>query len=153
MSMRIVVVAPKPYNVNQYSIAVAKSIRLVLQVDSARFFSDYFCWIKLKKQLISSPFTIKGELMNKKELIAAISGTSGLNKSDAESALNAVISSLTDLLAKGDSIVLPGFASLSVKERAARTGRNPATGQPIDIAASKVVIFKTGKKLKEAVNN
>jgi len=90
--------------------------------------------------------------MNKKEFIAEISDTSGLSKVDSETALNAVISCLTDLLAKGDSIVLPGFASLSVKERAARTGRNPATGQPIDIAASKVVSFKTGTKLKEAIN-
>ena len=67
-------------------------------------------------------------------------------------ALNAVISCLTELLAKGDSIVLPGFASLSVKERPARTGRNPSTGQPIEIASSKVVSFKTGTKLKEAIN-
>jgi DNA-binding protein HU-beta len=90
--------------------------------------------------------------MNKKELIAEISHTSGLSKTDSETALNAVISCLTDLLAKGGSIVLPGFASLSVKERPARTGRNPATGQQIDIAASKKVSFKTGTKLKEAVN-
>jgi len=91
--------------------------------------------------------------MNKKELIASISETSGLNKVDSERALNAVISCLTDLLAKGDSIVLPGFASLSVKERSARTGRNPSTGQPIDIAASKAVSFKAGIKLKEAINS
>jgi DNA-binding protein HU-beta len=90
--------------------------------------------------------------MNKKELVAAISNTSGLSKADSETALNAVISCLTDLLAKGDSIVLPGFASLSVKERPARTGRNPATGQPIEIAASKALSFKTGTKLKEAIN-
>lgn len=91
--------------------------------------------------------------MNKKELITSISETSGLNKVDSERALNAVISCLTDVLAKGDSIVLPGFASLSVKERAARTGRNPSTGQPIDIQASKAVSFKTGTKLKEAINS
>ena len=91
--------------------------------------------------------------MNKKELITSISETSGLNKVDSERALNAVISCLTDVLAKGDSIVLPGFASLSVKERAARTGRNPSTGQPIDIPASTAVSFKTGTKLKEAINS
>ncbi len=90
--------------------------------------------------------------MNKKEFIAAVSSASGLNKADSETALNAVIRCLTDFLAKGGSIVLPGFASLSVKERPARTGRNPATGQPIEIAASKVVSFKTGTKLKEAIN-
>lgn len=90
--------------------------------------------------------------MNKKELITAISDTSGLSKTDSETALNAVISCLTELLAKGDSILLPRFASLSVTERPARTGRNPATGQPIDIAASKVIRFKTATKLKEAIN-
>lgn len=90
--------------------------------------------------------------MNKKELISSISETSGLNKVDSESALNAIIRCLTDLLAKGDAIVLPGFASFSVKERAARAGRNPSTGQPIDIPASKAVSFKAGTKLKDAIN-
>ena len=51
------------------------------------------------------------------------------------------------------TIILPGFASISVKERAARTGRNPSTGKPIDIAASKTVSFKVGSKLKEAINS
>jgi len=91
--------------------------------------------------------------MNKKELIESISQTAELSKADSEKALNAVISSITDLLAKGDSIVLPGFASLSVKERSARKGRNPSTGEEIEIAASKAVSFKAGTKLKEAINN
>ncbi len=91
--------------------------------------------------------------MKKKELIDAISRKSGMAKKESEVALNAVISCISDLLAQGDAIILPGFASLSVKERAARTGRNPATGQPITIAASKIVSFKTGSKLKEAINN
>lgn len=73
-------------------------------------------------------------------------------KNQSEVALNAVIDCLTDLLAKGDSIVLPGFASLSVKKRAARTGRNPSTGKSIDIPARKVVQFKAGTVLKERVN-
>lgn len=90
--------------------------------------------------------------MNKKELIDAISKKSKLTKVDSETALNSVISCLTDLLAKGDSIILPGFASISVKKRAARIGRNPATGKPINIAASKTVGFKVGSKLKEAIN-
>ena len=90
--------------------------------------------------------------MSKKELIDAISQKSKLTKVDSESALNAVIDCITDLLARGDSIVLPGFASLSVKQRAARVGRNPATGQAINIAASKTVGFKVGSKLKEAIN-
>ena len=90
--------------------------------------------------------------MNKKELIDAISQKSKLTKADSETALNSVISCLTDLLAKGDSIILPGFASISVKNRAARIGRNPATGKPLNIAASKTVGFKVGSKLKEAIN-
>ncbi len=90
--------------------------------------------------------------MKKKELIDAISKAADLTKKDAENALHAVMSSITDLLAKGDSIVLPGFASISVKKRAARTGRNPSTGAPLNIAASNIVSFKAGSKLKEAIN-
>lgn len=91
--------------------------------------------------------------MNKKELINAISLKSKLTKVDSELALNAVIGCLTDLLANDDSIILPGFASISVKKRAARTGRNPATGKPLNIPASKTVSFKVGSKLKEAINS
>ena len=90
--------------------------------------------------------------MKKKDFIDAISKQAGIAKSESEVALNAVISCLTDLLAKGDSIILPGFASISVKQRAARTGRNPSTGKPINIPASNVVSFKTGSKLKESIN-
>ncbi|CDZ79373.1 hypothetical protein BN59_03691 [Legionella massiliensis] len=90
--------------------------------------------------------------MNKKELVAAISEKSELSKKDSEQALSALLHHLTDTLAKGDSIVLPGFASFSVKERAARTGRNPATGDALEIPASKTVSFKPLTKLKEAVN-
>lgn len=60
---------------------------------------------------------------------------------------------MSDLLAKGESIVIPGFASLSVKTRKARNGRNPATGKSIHIPASKTVSFKTGSKLKEDINS
>lgn len=90
--------------------------------------------------------------MKKKELIEVISTTAELSKKDAEKALDAVVSAITDLLAKGDSIVLPGFVSISVKKRAARKGRNPSTGKEIDIPASNVVSFKAGSKLKEVVN-
>jgi len=90
--------------------------------------------------------------MNKKELIDAMSHKSKLTKTDSETALNAFISCLTELLAKGDSIILPGFASILVKERKARVGRNPSTGQPMNIPASKTVGFKVGTKLKEAIN-
>ncbi|MEI6095222.1 MAG: HU family DNA-binding protein [Gammaproteobacteria bacterium] len=90
--------------------------------------------------------------MNKKEFIDMIADKANLTKKDAEIALQAVTDSLTELLAKGDSIVLPGFASIAVKKRAARKGRNPSTGKPIDIPASNAVSFKAGAKLKEAMN-
>ena len=90
--------------------------------------------------------------MKKKELVAAIREKSGLAKNQSEVALNAVIECLTDLLSKGNSIILPGFVSLSVKKREARAGRNPSTGKPINIPARKVVSFKAGLKLKERVN-
>ena len=90
--------------------------------------------------------------MNKKELISAISHRAGITKADSENALNAVISCITELLSEGDSIVLPGFVSISVKQRAARTGRNPSTGQPLHIPASNIVSFKAGSKLKDEVN-
>ncbi len=91
--------------------------------------------------------------MKKKELINAISTTAKLTKKDAENALNAVMNSITYLLAKGDSIVLPGFVSISVKRREARKGRNPTTGAPLNIPARNIVSFKAGSKLKEAINN
>jgi DNA-binding protein HU-beta len=90
--------------------------------------------------------------MTKKKLIETISQTANLSKKEAETALKAVMESITKLLAQGDSIVLPGFASLSVKMRAARTGRNPSTGQALDIPASKAVNFKMGSGLKAAIN-
>ena len=67
--------------------------------------------------------------MNKSDFIEAISESSGLTKSDSSKALEGVMSVLTDLLAKDDSIVLPGFASIGVKKRKARNGRNPSTGE------------------------
>ncbi len=90
--------------------------------------------------------------MTKTELIAEISRRSELTKKDSELALNSLISAITDTLAKGDSVVIPGFISISVKKRAAREGRNPSTGAALKIAACNVVSFKTGTKLKEAIN-
>ncbi|MCX7091606.1 MAG: HU family DNA-binding protein [Legionellales bacterium] len=91
-------------------------------------------------------------MMKKGELIAEISAAAGLTKKDAENALNATIESITGLLRKGDSLVLPGFVSISVKKRAARSGRNPTTGAPLNIPERNVVSFKAGAKLKEEVN-
>ena len=90
--------------------------------------------------------------MNKKDFIGMIAIKASLTKKDAEIALQAVTDSLTELLARGDSIVLPGFASISTKKRAARKGRNPSTGKVIDIPANNVISFKISANLKKAIN-
>ncbi len=90
--------------------------------------------------------------MNKAELIDRISEKSGLSKIDANTALEAVTDVITSAMKAGDEIVLVGFGSFKVGTRAARTGRHPQTGKPMNIAASKVVKFKVGKKLKDSVN-
>ena len=91
--------------------------------------------------------------MNKTELIDAIASKAGLSKKDAESALKATIESIECALASGDKVTLVGFGTFEVKERAAREGRNPATGETIKIKASKAPAFKAGKELKEKVNS
>ncbi|TCS42583.1 DNA-binding protein HU-beta [Reinekea marinisedimentorum] len=90
--------------------------------------------------------------MNKSELIDAVAAAADISKAAAGRALDAMVDSVTDALKEGDQVVLVGFGTFSVKDRAARTGRNPQTGQPIEIAAAKVPSFKAGKALKDAVN-
>lgn len=90
--------------------------------------------------------------MNKSELIDAIASKADITKAASSKALDAVLASITEALAKDDSVVLVGFGSFVVKSRAARTGRNPRTKEPIEIAAAKVPAFKAGKNLKDAVN-
>ena len=90
--------------------------------------------------------------MNKSELIDTIAASADIPKAVAGRALDAVIESVTGALKAGDSVVLVGFGTFAVKERAARTGRNPQTGKPIKIAAAKIPGFKAGKALKDAVN-
>ena len=89
--------------------------------------------------------------MMKKDLVAAIAEKTELTKKDSEAALNAVVDAITEALKKGETVQLTGFGTFSVKERAARSGRNPATGKAITIKAAKVPAFKAGKALKEAV--
>ena len=91
--------------------------------------------------------------MNKQELVANVAEQAGLTKKDAEKALGAVIESIEEALVEGDKIQLIGFGTFEVKDRAARTGRNPQTGKEIKIAASRNPVFKAGKALKDAVNN
>lgn len=91
--------------------------------------------------------------MNKQELVAAVAEKSGLMKKDAEKAVNAMVNSIEEVLAEGDSVQLIGFGTFCVRERKARTGRNPRKpDETIEIAATKAPCFKAGKSLKEAVN-
>ena len=90
--------------------------------------------------------------MNKAELVAAVAERTELSKKDAEKALKAFVDVVAEELKKGQKIQLVGFGTFEVSERAAREGRNPANGQPMQIAASKAPKFKAGKALKDAIN-
>lgn len=90
--------------------------------------------------------------MKKTELIAAIAEQSGLSKKDAEKALSATIDTIVKTVAEGDKIQLTGFGTFEQRQRNARTGVDPRTGNSIEIAASKVPAFKAGKAFKDAVN-
>ncbi len=90
--------------------------------------------------------------MNKSELIAQVAEVADLQKKDAARAVEAVFSVISDALKNGEKVQLVGFGNFEVRERAARKGRNPQTGEEIEIAASKVPAFKPGKALKELVN-
>ena len=90
--------------------------------------------------------------MNKTELIAAAAERSGLTKKDTEKALNAALDAITAALVAGDKVQVSGFGIFEVKEREARVGRNPRTGEAMEIAASKVPGFKASKTLKDAVS-
>lgn len=94
----------------------------------------------------------KENSMNKSELIARIAEQAGINKTQATAAMQAVETGVVDTLANGGKVELKGFGTFSVKERAERTGRNPQTGEAIQIAASKTPTFKAGKAFKDAVN-
>ena len=87
--------------------------------------------------------------MNKVTLVTKIAEKSGLSKKQAELALGAFIDSVTEALKEGDKVQLMGFGTFEVKERAARTGRNPSTGETIEIPASKTPSFKAGKGLRD----
>jgi DNA-binding protein HU-beta len=90
--------------------------------------------------------------MNKKELVEAMAAKTGSSGAAAGSVVNALVEIMSDTLKKGDSLTFPGFGTFEVRDRAARTGRNPKTGEELKIAASKVAAFKPGAALKAAVN-
>ncbi|MDR1364827.1 MAG: HU family DNA-binding protein [Oscillospiraceae bacterium] len=90
--------------------------------------------------------------MNKPELVSAVAEKAKIEKSKAESFVNAFVETIIETLAKGDKIQLIGFGTFSVKHREARTGHNPSSGKKINIEASNTPAFKPGKTFKEAVN-
>jgi len=89
--------------------------------------------------------------MNKAELINHVATSTDLSKADSGAAVEAILNGITSTLANGDTVNLVGFGTFSVTARAARTARNPRTGEPIEVAASNAPKFKAGKALKEAV--
>ena len=89
--------------------------------------------------------------MNKKELVKVVAEQAELTQKDASKAVDALIETISETLAQGEKIQLIGFGTFEVRDRSARKGRNPQTGEEIEIAASKVSAFKPGKELKEAV--
>lgn len=90
--------------------------------------------------------------MNKSELVAKLAEKAEISKKNAEKSVAGIFASIQEALAKGDKVQIIGFGTFEVKERAARTGRNPQSGETIQIPASKNPAFKPGKQLKEAVN-
>ena len=90
--------------------------------------------------------------MNKAELVASIAEKSGFSKKDSEKAVAAVIDTIIDSVAKDEKVQIAGFGTFEQRQRKARTGSDPRTGNPIEIAASKVPAFKAGKVFKDTVN-
>ena len=89
--------------------------------------------------------------MTKQDLIDLLANKVGLTKADADRAVSAVVDGISDALAKGEKVTITGFGTFEVRQRAARMGRNPQTGAPLHIAATKTPAFKAGKGLKDAV--
>jgi DNA-binding protein HU-beta len=91
--------------------------------------------------------------LNQAELVSAVAAKAGLQKKDADRAVDAVCEAVEEALVAGDKVMIAGFGSFEVRDRAARAGRNPQTGEEISIAAAKVPVFRAGKALREAVRD
>lgn len=89
--------------------------------------------------------------MNKSELVNAVAASTGLTKTESANAVDAVVDAITEAIKRGESVTLVGFGTFDVKERAARTGRNPKTGEAVEIPERRTPSFKPGKGLKDAV--
>ena len=90
--------------------------------------------------------------MNKSELSSRVAAAASMSRTEADTAVSAVFSAIADALAAAETVAIAGFGTFSTKERSARTGRNPRTGEAISIAASRAPAFKAGKALRDAVN-
>ena len=90
--------------------------------------------------------------MNKTELIAAVAEKAGISKKDADAAVNPTLDTIVEMVAAGDKVQLVGFGTFEPRERSAKTGKNPRTGESIEIPASKIPAFKAGKAFKDIVN-
>lgn len=90
--------------------------------------------------------------MNKTELVESIAASTGMTKTDVDKVVTSFVEVVTEALAKGDKVSLKGFGNFEVRERSARSGRNPRTGETMEIAASKAPAFKASSALKKAVN-
>jgi len=90
--------------------------------------------------------------MNKTELIDAAAASTGMTKTDIQAALDAILETITDEVGRGNKVTLTGFGNFELRERAARIGRNPQTGEEIQVAASRAPAFKAGKSFRDAVN-
>ncbi len=94
-----------------------------------------------------------GEPVTKVELVSKVAENTRMTKKDVATCLDAIISAIQDALSAGDKVQLTGFGTFEVKDRAARKGRNPQTGEEIDIAARRIPVFRAGKLLKDAVGS
>ena len=94
----------------------------------------------------------EGRRVNKSDLIRAVSESSGLSRGDATKALDGMIDTISDAVQQGEKVSIAGFGTFERRERAARTGRNPQTGEELQVAASKAPAFKAAKAFKDAVN-
>lgn len=89
--------------------------------------------------------------MNKSELVEKVAGTGGLNRKDAQTAVDAVVAAISESLKEGESVTITGFGTFEVNDRAARDARNPRTGETVRVPATRVVKFRPGKSLKDSV--
>ena len=105
-----------------------------------------------RRRGVTSSQSNQEHYMNKAEFVDAVAEKASMSKADATSAVDAVLDSLTDAMKQGEQVTLVGFGTFLVRKREARTGRNPRTGEPLEIAASNAPSFKAGKALKDAVN-